>query len=210
VRDGKRSKVIARRVCNVWLQKRRRPPGPLHEKQEADLKRTTLFHLLIAAMLCLAAIPVSAQMAPHVPPPKARDRDHGNDAPISLTGQVQEQLDRLEGDLRITAAERPLWSAYADRVLRLADDIARARFITRSSDATDVPAPQQLERLADVARNRLAAVEDIVDAGKALYAGLAPDQKSTADRRLVAIALQLAASGTSPPDAAMLEGRRGH
>jgi hypothetical protein len=159
-------------------------------------------------MLSFAAMAVSAQMAPHVPPPKSYGSGRNSNAPISLTSQVQEQLDGLEGDLRITAAQRPLWNAYADRVRKLADDIARGRFITRSNDATEIPASEQFDRLADVARNRLTAVEDIVDAGKALYAGLGLQQKSTADRRLVAVALQLAASGTAPPDAAVLEGNR--
>ncbi len=159
-------------------------------------------------MLALGTLPAIAQVTSHLPPPKsgesARSRLNPN-APISLTSQIQEQLDRLEGDLRITAAQRPLWDAYADRVRKLADDIARARFITRAKDAEETPASRQLERLGDVARNRLTAVEDIVDAGKALYTALAPDQQRTADRRLVAVALQLAASGTAPPDTAAVE-----
>ena len=179
--------------------------------QEVDLRRMMLFRFLAAAMLGLAALPALAQIGTHLPPPKSPDAARGPNpnAPISLTSQIQEQLDRLEGELRITAAQRALWRAYADRVLKLADDIARARFITRTKDAGEMPASEQLERLGDVARNRLTAVEDIVDAGKALYAGLAPEQKPTADRRLVAVALQLAASGTAPPDAAAFEaGRR--
>jgi len=161
-------------------------------------------------MLGLLVVPGGAQITSHLPPPRSSDaaRDRLN-APVSLAAQIQEQLDRLEGDLRITAAQRPLWSAYADRVRKLADDIARGRFITRSEETAATPASKQLDRLADVARNRLTAVEDIVDAGKALYAGLAPDQRPTADRELVGVALQLAASGTAPPDAAALEaGRR--
>ena len=183
--------------------------------QEVDLRRTMPVQFLAAALLAplaLLTLPAAAQMAPHVPPPKSSDamRDRANaGAPISLTSQIQEQLDRLEGELRITAAQRPLWKAYADRVAQLADDIARARFISRSKDPGETPASEQLDRLGDVARNRLTAVEDIVDAGKALYAGLTPEQRPAADRRLVAVALQLAASGTAPPDAAALEaGRR--
>lgn len=167
------------------------------------MKSTKPFRFLAAAMLALVALPALAQITSHLPPPKSPEVERSRlnaGAPISLTAQIQELLDRLEGDLRITAAQKPLWNAYADRVRKFADDIARARFITRAGDAPETSASQQLERLGDVARNRLTAVEDIVDAGKALYAALAPDQKGTADRRLVAPALQLAASGTAPPD----------
>ena len=50
--------------------------------------------------------------------------------------------------------------------------------------ASETTAPKRLDALADMARNRLTAVEDIVDAGKALYASLTPAQKEVADRRL--------------------------
>ncbi|MEO6564404.1 MAG: Spy/CpxP family protein refolding chaperone [Casimicrobiaceae bacterium] len=59
---------------------------------------------------------------------------------------------------------------------------------------TATTAPQRLDALADGARNRLTAVEDIVDAVKALYALLTPEQRNVADRRL---ALPLAALTTS-------------
>jgi len=50
--------------------------------------------------------------------------------------------------------------------------------------ASETTAVKRLDALADMARNRLTAVEDIVDAGKALYASLSPAQKQVADRRL--------------------------
>jgi plasmid replication initiation protein len=50
--------------------------------------------------------------------------------------------------------------------------------------ASETTAPKRLDALADMARNRLTAVEDIVDAGKSLYASLTPAQKEIADRRL--------------------------
>ncbi len=128
------------------------------------------------------------------------------DTPVSLTGQIQMQLGRLADELQLTPAQQASWGTYSDRVLKLADDIARARFVARSPDASDTTALQQFDRLADVARNRMTAVEDIVDAGKALYAGLSPQQKAIADRSLAMIALQLAGSGTAPPMAGVEEG----
>ena len=124
------------------------------------------------------------------------------DAPVSLQGQAQMQLSELQEELRLTPAQQGSWGAYSDRVLKLADDIARTRFAARRT-ASGESALQQFESLADVARNRMTAVEEIAEAGKALYAGLSPDQKRIADRRLAPIALQLAGAGTVAPTAAM-------
>jgi len=136
------------------------------------------------------------------PSKRMQDGTHNRssaDAPVSLTGQIQFQLGRLEDELKLTVPQQASFRAYSDRVLKLADDIARARFVSRSPETSDTTALQQFDRLADVARNRMTAVEDIVDAGKVLYASLSPQQRTIADRRLAMIALQLAGSGTAPP-----------
>lgn len=120
------------------------------------------------------------------------------DTPVSLMGQVELQLDRLEEDLRITAAQQATWDAFARKVIRLADDTARARFAARSQQQeTPTTALQQFDRLADTARNRVTAVEEIADAGRALYATLTTEQKALADRRLAQIVLALA-NGVPP------------
>jgi hypothetical protein len=89
------------------------------------------------------------------------------------------------------------WDAYASRVLRLADDISRARFATREAQGAGVTAPQVFDRIGVIAQNRLAAVEDIVEAGRALYERLSPEQQRLADRKLALVALTLA-SGVAP------------
>jgi len=65
--------------------------------------------------------------------------------------------------------------------MRLAEDAQRS---SRTALTGDMPAPQRLDRLADIARDRLTAIEDIVDAGKQLYAVLTPGQQGVADRRI--------------------------
>jgi LTXXQ motif family protein len=95
--------------------------------------------------------------------------------------------------------QRAAWNAYADKVLRLADDMTRSRFAARTSTRlTEATAVQQLDQLAGSARNRLTAVEEIVEAGKALYATLTSEQKAIADRKLALPMLSLA-TGASPP-----------
>ena len=125
--------------------------------------------------------------------PPAADTLSASGAPVLV------QLDKLEDDLKLTPQQRAAWNAYADKVLRLADDMTRSRFAARTSARlTEATAVQQLDQLAGSARNRLTAVEEIVEAGKALYATLTSEQKAIADRKLVLPMLSLA-TGASPP-----------
>lgn len=126
---------------------------------------------------------------------KMRDRT----PPEDIGAPVQVQLDRLEDDLKLTAQQRGAWNIYADKVLRFADDMTRARFEARTSSVPeDTTAAQQLDRLADKARNRSTGIEDIAESGKTLYALLSPEQRAIADRRLVLPMLSLA-NGLPPP-----------
>jgi hypothetical protein len=118
-------------------------------------------------------------------PSKTRDRP-ATDALASTGAPVLVQLDQLESELKLTPQQRAAWNAYADKVLHLADDMTRSRFVARTSpQPTEATAAQQLDQLADTERNRLTAVEEIAEAGKALYAMLTSEQKTIADRKLV-------------------------
>jgi hypothetical protein len=159
----------------------------------------------LAAGLALAQYPGGGAprggtgSASHLPPSGASERrdPRASDVPVSVTGQVQVQLDRLGDDLRITAAQQPAWDAFATRAMRLADDVARSRFAVRSAlDAPPSPAPQQFDRIADTARTRAVAIEGVAEAGRALYGTLTSEQKSIADRRLALVLLPLAAGAS--------------
>lgn len=94
---------------------------------------------------------------------------------------VSLRISQLEEDLNLTPPQLPAWNAYKERLTRMLDDQRRGARVS----ASETTAPKQLDGLADIARNRLTAVEEIVDAGKALYAVLTPEQKVIADRKLV-------------------------
>ncbi len=111
----------------------------------------------------------------------------------NLAEIVALRMSQLEEDLRLQPGQMPAWTTYQERVQRLLED--RRRTVREATTATT--APQLLDALADGARNRLTAVEDVVDAGKALYALLTPEQRNVADRRL---ALPLAALTTQTPE----------
>ena len=150
------------------------------------MRRVTLVTVLLAA--CVAAAAASAQM------PKGRDGGMGSVGGRSggsgpgegrmmnanITELVNIRLSQLEEDLNLTQPQLPAWNTYKTRVLQLLDDTKRGARVS----ASEASAPKRLDALADMARNRLTAVEDIVDAGKALYAVLTPEQKGVADRRL--------------------------
>ena len=110
-------------------------------------------------------------------PPKGDDARTVN---ANLPELVNIRLSQLEEDLQITAAQMPLWKTYRSRVMDMLEDAKRGARVS----ASETTAPKRFDALADMARNRLTAVEEIVDAGKALYASLTPAQKEVADRRL--------------------------
>ena len=166
----------------------------------------TVVSLTVMLMAALASMPALAQTGAgksggglstsHLPPVR-QVPDAKADAPVALTAQVQVSLERTADDLRITAGQEKLWNAYATRVMRLAEDISRARFVPRDIQIENFTALQVFDRITEVAQNRMTAVEEIADAGRALYAQMTPTQQKIADRRLAGIALSLA-SGTPP------------
>ena len=119
-------------------------------------------------------------------------------ATANVTAVVTFRLDQLEDDLQLTPAQRVPWKVYRDGVMKMADDAMRAQ---RSFAAGDLTAPQRMDRLLDVTRNRLTAMEDVVDSGKRLYATLTPAQQLVADRRMAVAVMPVA--GVEPGSAGM-------
>lgn len=143
----------------------------------------------------------SSSGATHLPNTRPAQDPKKGDTPVSLRAQVQETLSRTADDLRINGSQEKAWNTYATRVIRLADDISRARFAMRDAQSEGVTALQLFDRIAETAQNRMTAVEEIVDAGRALYATLSPTQQHLADKQLAAVVLSLA-SGIAPPPGA--------
>lgn len=179
-------------------------PAPLFFLQEQAVNGNGIAIIALAAAAALGAADARAQypgggsrgptntpIGGHIAPNKA-DPPRPKDAPVSLTGQVQLVLDKLEDDLRIGAHQQKAWDLYAARVLRYADDLNRARFTARDMQDGGLTVAQQFDRLSELANNRMTAIEEIIDAGRAVYATLGPDQKKLADKGLVLLPLRLA------------------
>jgi LTXXQ motif family protein len=144
-----------------------------------------LVGLLAALAACVMSFPAPAQRSD----PRSLESllknapAKGDDARMvnaNLPELVALRMSQLEEDLQITATQMPLWKTYRERVMDMLEDTKRGPRVS----ASETTAPRRLDALADMSRNRLTAVEDIVDAGKALYASLTPAQKEVADRRL--------------------------
>ncbi len=97
---------------------------------------------------------------------------------------LETTLEELRVDLTLTAEQQPRWDAYREKVEALAGDVARERQRQRAAQEEKVDAVHQLNRLVDTQRNRFAAMEDIAEAGSALYSTFTAQQKQIADLRL--------------------------
>lgn len=98
---------------------------------------------------------------------------------MSAGDQMRMQLASAGLALKLTPDQNALWQAYEDRVLDLLSDLSRNANAPAGENAL-----QQIERKVDTVRNRLAAMEDLSDAAKKLYAALSDAQKEMADRML--------------------------
>ena len=174
-------------------------------------KRFSAGMLFVVALLLAAGSAQAQSPVPrgggvdtsHVPPPRPRPNDGKPQETVQAS--VQYRLEVLEEDLRIRPEQQKLWLNYKDRVLRLADDAQRT---SRTALAGTMSAPERLDRLSDIARDRLTAIEDVVEAGKQLYAVLTPGQQGVADRRMAVPLTALA--GVEPSSATARAGASGN
>ena len=135
----------------------------------------------------LAATPAVAfaQMSP-----RRRGGDKGGAGGAKGAGapqinQLEATLGEFETDLKLTADQQKAWDSYAEGIRALQRDIARDR-APRASDA-QLDLARRLDRAADVARDRLTAVEDIIESAKGLLKALTPEQRTMADPRLATL-----------------------
>lgn len=124
---------------------------------------------------------------------KGGDRARGADVrPVTLEITLYE----LSEDLKLTPAQQPLWDSYAEKVRALAADAVRER--ARAKTVSELKLLPRLDHFLDVERNKLTALEDIVQAAKSLYARLTPEQQALADPRLANIVWPPALPGSPP------------
>jgi hypothetical protein len=94
---------------------------------------------------------------------------------LSANDQIRMQLTNARLVLKLTPEQNPPWQSYEDKVLGL---------IAEQPQSASESAVKQIDRNAEVLRSRLAAMQDLADAVKKLYATLSDDQKVVAERML--------------------------
>ena len=98
---------------------------------------------------------------------------------MTANDQIRMQLTGARNALKLAAEQGPAWQDYENRVIALLDDLSRGASMPSGEGAL-----KQIDRKVDLARNRLAAMEDLSDAAGKLYAILSSAQKTVADRML--------------------------
>ena len=146
---------------------------------------------LLAGALALAALPAAAQYGG-----RRRGGMGGNggqkggggpEGGKEPTQVLETTLHEFHEDLKLTGEQETLFERYAESIRALGRDVQRDR--SSSASAAKLEVMQRIERNVDAMRNRLAAVEEIADAAKALYARLRPEQQTLADPRLATLML---------------------
>ncbi len=127
------------------------------------------------------------------------DAGQGKAGKAEATPMLEVTLHELQEDLKLAPEQQPLFDVYAESLRGLANDVARDRQ-RQSAKAARASLLERIDHNVDALRNRLAAVEDIAQAAKAMYAKLNSDQQRAADPRLATLMLlPLAQEGPMKP-----------
>ncbi len=93
--------------------------------------------------------------------------------------RAEQRLTQFKADLKLTAAQEPLWQAFADK----AKSEAGKGFQAMRDQAQDLSlsAPERMARRTEVMKQRVVAMESVNASFKTLYDALTVDQKRVAD-----------------------------
>jgi hypothetical protein len=145
--------------------------------------RTRIFTAIVAAGIMGVGALAFAQ--------PGRGGAGGCDGPMGMMGdgmrganfdpaaRADQHLTRLKADLKITAAQEPLWQAFAEQ----AKAGAGKGFQTMRDNAQDLSlsAPERMSRMTELMKQRVTAMESVNASFTRLYESLSVDQKRVAD-----------------------------
>ena len=110
-------------------------------------------------------------------------RDSGGDRSevthLSANDQIRMQLTDTRLALKLSAEQNAPWQSYEDKVVGLIAEHAQS-----TSASSGESAPKQIDRNTELLRSRLAAMQDLSEAARKLYAILSDEQKAVAERML--------------------------
>ncbi len=128
--------------------------------------------------------------------------------PARATGTREVTLQQLHDRLGLSDPQQGLWSVFESRV----DSYTSAYYRQKPIDPSpDDAAPHQIGRMVDNLQNRLAALEEVEDAAKTLYANLTSEQQKTANQMLILVIPSFTNSGdgstNTSPEARRKDGK---
>ncbi|MEW6164954.1 MAG: Spy/CpxP family protein refolding chaperone [Pseudomonadota bacterium] len=94
--------------------------------------------------------------------------------------RAEQRLDYLKYQLKITAAQEPLWNAYAEKMKAGAGKGMQAM---RDAGDEKLAAPARMAKMQSLMEERLAAMKGVHESFERLYAALTPEQKAIADKQ---------------------------
>lgn len=156
------------------------------------MKKIMLNGLAAAATAALLAMPqaVLAQSAQSVaapgatPPPPAASTSPIAGHPVAgknAAERVERRIKELHAQLRITPAEEPQWSQFADVMRQNARDMDQA-FVQRAQQFETMTAVQNMQSYEQLAEEHAQRVQKLVPAFQNLYDAMPDQQKQLADQ----------------------------
>jgi hypothetical protein len=94
--------------------------------------------------------------------------------------RATQHLDYMKYQLKITAAQEPLWNAFAERAQA---EAGKGRRAMQAQPDTNLPAPERMAKMQGLMEERLAAMKGVNESFGRLYAALTPEQKKIADQQ---------------------------
>lgn len=93
--------------------------------------------------------------------------------------RAEQHITRFKSELKITAAQEPLWQAFAEKVKANAGQGMQAM---REKGKAAMPAPERMAQMIAMMKERTTAMESVSEPFKRLYDALTPEQKAVADK----------------------------
>lgn len=94
--------------------------------------------------------------------------------------RAERHLDYMKYQLKITAAQEPLWNAYAEKMQAKAGKGMQA---LRDSTDAKLTAPERMAKMQSLMEAHLASMKDVHESFSRLYAALTPEQQAVADKQ---------------------------
>jgi hypothetical protein len=93
--------------------------------------------------------------------------------------RAEQHLAQLKADLKLTAAQEPLWLAFAGKVKAEAGKGMAA--MRANAQDLSLSAPDRMAQRTELMKERVATMESVNASFRELYDALSPDQKRVAD-----------------------------